>query len=309
MVFLGEAAVGRLDHFGIRLGINLQDLVRVGRVSHFRGMRNAPGFGLPRAHPSCRRLPDVDLESGRGRPVAEPRQRWRLTFGRSSEAPAATHRELAEAWSAALAATLPLPRSEGSRQRPPLTFAAPLPVGMAAERELADLYLSERLPTWRVREAVCDAAPRGIVVAAVHDEWLGAPALAGCVAAADYRIRLADDPVRDIAAIRAAAFRLLSADTLERRRPRGDGWVSYDLRPLLATVDIDVRDTARPTLRIRTRFHPERGAGRPEEVLAALGEAAAADLRAAEIVRERILLAEDLTSTAAIPGTFDARPT
>ena len=251
----------------------------------------------------------MEPESGRGRPVAEPRQRWRVTFGRGSEAPAATHREVAEAWSAALAATLPLPRSEGTRQRPPLTFAAPLPVGMAAERELADLHLAERLPAWRVREAVCGAAPGGIVVATLHDVWLGAPALAACVAAADYRIALADDIGCDAAAIQAAASRLLSAATLERRRPRGDGWVIYDLRPLLAAIEIDVRDATRTTLRVRTRFHPERGAGRPDEVLAAVAEAAGTELRAAEIVRERILLAEDLTGAAATLGTFDALAT
>jgi hypothetical protein len=167
---------------------------------------------------------------------------------------------------------------------------------MAAESELADLYLAQRLPAWRVRQAVRDAAPSGIVVGAVHDVWLGAPALAGCVAAADYRIALADDTACDAATLRAAASRLLSAETVERRRPRGEGWVTYDLRPLLGAIAIDVGDTARTTLRVRTRFHPERGAGRPEEVLAAVAEAAGTELRAAEIVRERILLADDASA-------------
>ena len=180
---------------------------------------------------------------------------------------------------------------------------------MAAECELADLYLAERLPAWRVRGAVCDAAPTGIVVGAVQDVWLGAPALAGCVAAADYRITLADDTAYDATALRAAASRLLAAETVERRRQRGDGWVTYDLRPLLGAIEIDVRDTARTALRVRTRFHPERGAGRPEEVLAAVGEAAGTELRAAKIVRERILLADDASGPAAVAGTFDAPST
>jgi radical SAM-linked protein len=247
----------------------------------------------------------VDSESGRGRALAEPRQRWRLTFGRGVDALSTTHRELADAWSAALMTGLPLPRSEGSRQRPPLTFAAPLPVGMAAECELADLHLAERLPAWRVRQAVCDSAPGGIVVAAIHDVWLGEPALAASVAAADYRILLADDTHCGPRAIRAAAGRLLSATTLERRRPRGNDSVTYDLRPLLAAIDVH---EATPTvLLIRTRFLPERGAGRPEEVLAALGDALGTPLAAAEIVRQRILLAEALTGPATTAGTFDAR--
>jgi radical SAM-linked protein len=247
----------------------------------------------------------VDPESGRGQAVAEPavaepRQRWRVTFGRTAKASAATHRELADAWSAALAASLPLPRSEGSRQRPPLTFAAPLSVGMSAEGELADLLLAERLPAWRVRHAVCDSAPPGIAVASVHDVWLGAPPLAASVAAADYRVVLADTGCEP-AAIRAAATRLLSAATLERRRPKGNDLVTYDLRPLLAAIE--VRDSSPVVLLVRTRFHPERGTGRPEEVLAALGEALGTPLAAAEIVRQRVVLADASEG----PATFDAR--
>jgi radical SAM-linked protein len=247
----------------------------------------------------------VDPETGREQAVAEPRQRWRVTFGRGADALATTHRELADTWSAALAARLPLPRSEGSRQRPPLTFAAPLPTGVAAECELADLYIAERLPAWRVRQAVCESAPSGVVVAGVHDVWLGAPALAASVAAADYRIVLGDAAC-DPAAIRNAAAHLLSAATLERRRPRGNDSVAYDLRPLLDAID--VRAAIPVVLLIRTRFHPERGAGRPEEVLAALADAVGTPLAAAQIVRERILLSDEIAGNRRLAGTFDARP-
>jgi Uncharacterized protein conserved in bacteria (DUF2344) len=162
-------------------------------------------------------------------------------------------------------------------------------VGVAAERELADLLLSERLPAWRVRESVCESAPIGVIVSAVHDVWLGAPALAASVLAADYRITLALTSC-DPAIIRDAAARLLSAATLERRRPKGTESVAYDLRPLLAAID--VRDGPPTVLLVRTRFHQERGAGRPEEVLAALGDALGTRLEATEIVRARILLAD-----------------
>jgi len=47
-------------------------------------------------------------------------------------------------------------------------------------------------------------------------------------------------------------------------------------------------------VRTRTRFHPELGTGRPEEVLAALADAAGRPLEAATIVRERLLLIDDL---------------
>jgi radical SAM-linked protein len=243
----------------------------------------------------------VDPVSGPPRGVIEPRQRWRLTFARAGTTAAITHRELTESWIAALAGKLPLPRSEASRPRPPLTFAAPLPVGMAAERELADLYVGERLPAWVVRDAVRAAAPAGIAVASVHDVWLGTPPLAASVAAADYRVVLADsgDAGPTPAAIRDAAARLLAARTLERQRQRGTDSVTYDLRRLVGSID--VRETVPLVLCIRTLFHPERGAGRPEEVVAALGDVLGVPLDAAETVRERVLIAEDLVDATGRP--------
>jgi radical SAM-linked protein len=243
----------------------------------------------------------VEAESARDTIAAEPRQRWRITFGRGADAPAHTHREIADAWIAALRATLPLPRSESARQRPPLTFAAPLSVGMPAERELADLYLADRVAAWQVRAAIRETAPAGINGADAHDVWLGAPALAGSVAAADYRIVLAGQPP-NAQAIRDGAARLLAAATLERRRPRGNDSVTYDLRPLLDAIDVQDGDPR--VLLVRTRFHPERGAGRPEEVVAALGDAMGASLEIATTVRERVLLADELTKTGL--GMFDA---
>jgi hypothetical protein len=48
-------------------------------------------------------------------------------------------------------------------------------------------------------------------------------------------------------------------------------------------------------LRCRTRFHPELGTGRPEEVVAALGDRVGEVLQASSIVRDRLVLVEDLT--------------
>ena len=44
----------------------------------------------------------------------------------------------------------------------------------------------------------------------------------------------------------------------------------------------------------RTRFHPELGAGRPEEVVAALADAAGVALAIAAMTRSRLLLADGL---------------
>jgi hypothetical protein len=162
---------------------------------------------------------------------------------------------------------------------------------MTADGELIDFVLVERWPAWRVREAVEGRLPEGWRLVDLHDVWLAGPPLAGRVAAADYRVAL-DEGV-DATVLARAAERLLAASRLPRERSKGGGVVAYDLRPLL--IDIAVAAGTAPTIRIRTRFHPELGTGRPEEVLAALGETAAVTLEPRSIVRERLILAEDLS--------------
>ena len=120
--------------------------------------------------------------------------------------------------------------------------------------------------------------------------WLAGPALAGRVAAADYRVVLAGDVPVD--RLRAAAAEVLRPPTLPRSRARGDESVAYDLRPLL--IDIAIEDGPPVTIVTRTRFHPELGTGRPEEVVAALADRVGQDLEASSIVRDRLVLAEDL---------------
>ena len=75
-----------------------------------------------------------------------------------------------------------------------------------------------------------------------------------------------------------------------RDRSRGGGTVRYDLRPLLAAIEV-ASPGPPPVLRIRVRLDPALGNGRPDEVLEALGEIVGAPCQAAEIVRERVLLA------------------
>lgn len=187
-------------------------------------------------------------------------------------------------------AGLPVGSVEGTRSRARLSFGAPLPVGMAAERELIDVVLVERWPLWRIRDALAGHLPEGWRLVELFDVWLAGPPLAGQVAAADYRIEL--DAAPDMAVLERAAAQILAADRLPRYREKGGRTVEYDLRPLLIGLELD---HGPPTiLRTRTRFHPELGTGRPEEVLATLAEWTDTALSARSIVRERVVLAEDL---------------
>jgi radical SAM-linked protein len=230
--------------------------------------------------------------AGRRAVAPEPRQRWRLTYARTAaEGGAALQgREYSAVWETALASSS-LPLVTGESGRPRLAVAAPLPSGAAADEERADVWLTERLTSWRVREALTGHLPAGHTLVALEDVWLGAPALPGRVAAADYRVVL-DGPIEPAAASEAAG-RLLAAERLHRERTKGGDVRTYDLRPLLLALAVDAAD-GRTVLHVRVRIHPELGSGRPDEVVAALAGELGSELVIDSLTRERIVLTDEL---------------
>jgi radical SAM-linked protein len=241
--------------------------------------------------------PDSGAGDGGGQTAgAEPRQRWRLAFRRRASGNGESPRDFVPDWLERLLITgLPLASRGGGRGRSALALGAPLPVGMAAERELADLLLAERLPAWHVRRAVTQALPSGCDLVELADVWLGAPPLAGAIVGADYRVTVAPDGDPGIDEARRAAEDLLAQSSVMRMRRKGGREVAYDLRSLVG--GIEVIGGPPTTLRIRARFDPERGSGRPEEVFGALSDSLGQPIVPAETVRERLLLAEDLVET------------
>jgi radical SAM-linked protein len=228
--------------------------------------------------------------------TTEPRQRWRLVFERDADAPEplAPGTAVLETFVASLAAAGVVVARSGSRPR--FTLAAPLPFGMSGDRELADLFTTARQPIVLVRGAIERALPAGHRLADLHDAWLGESALAAQVEAADYRVGI--EAVDGGAETLAQPCRtLLESETLPRTRSKGSREVTYDLRPLLADVAaIDAGATT--VIEIRTRFSREQGAGRPDEVLSALSEAAGVPLIASHMRRARLWLASDLPAPA-----------
>ena len=223
-------------------------------------------------------------------PAPELRQRWRVTFAREQPpvGDVPTGREYIGRWEDALLAA-GLPAALAASGRPRIALAAPLPLGCSAAAELIEFWLTEVYPAWAVRERLSPVLPEGHRLVGLQNVWLGAPAVSGQVAAADYEVLLSGDGPAD-AGLAAAGERLLSAKTLPRERQRGGGETKvYDLRPLLLRVE-----ASGPTLSIRTRIHPELGTGRPEEVVAALGDELGTQLAIERIVRRRLLLAGEL---------------
>lgn len=246
----------------------------------------------------------ADAPSGRAPAPAEARQRWRLTFAREPVTSDQVGQAALESWQRALAASgLPIAGLEpGGPGRARIVFAAPLSAAAGGDAELADLWFLERRPLWAVREALADRLPAAHRWGSAEDIWLGAPALPGRVVAADWRIEIAMTAVDD-GRLASAARRLLDARSLPRVRHKGATEKRYDLRPMIDGISLGpasvgessgARSDAPPNMiaRVRTRFHPELGAGRPEDVIAALGEAAGRPVEIVGLTRRRLILAD-----------------
>ena len=120
-------------------------------------------------------------------PARDAVQRWRLVLTRDAVPPDAAQREQLAAWDAALASSgLPVAGLDAAKPRARFAVAAPLAVAIPGEAELADVWLVERLPAWRVREALVACVPRGWRLVDAYDVWLGEPALPGRVVASVY---------------------------------------------------------------------------------------------------------------------------
>ena len=233
-----------------------------------------------------------------GEPGA-PRQRWRLVVGLPASTVAGERPAGIRSWADALqAAGLPLAAGAGGRGLR-ITQAAPLPLGIAGEREVVDIYLSERLPIAEARARLVAALPAGVTLVDLHDVWLGAIAAPAAVRGAEYRLDAQGAPR---AAVEAAVARLLAARSLPRERRRERRTVPYDLRPLVDRLEVSRWEDTEPggpagILVMRLR-HTSDATGRPEEVLAALAEEIGTPLAVRSIVRERLLLDERPAGTS-----------
>jgi len=200
-----------------------------------------------------------------------------------------------DAWQSALIESGLLLAQLDPGGRPRVAFGAPLPAAAEGEAELAEIFLAERVPAWRIREALAHRMPPRHVFLSAEDVWLGAPPLPGRIVAADWRVQVQASGV-ETGRLAAAAAELVAARSLPRIRSKAGVDKAYDLRPLLGDVCLGPRAVGADepiTVRIRTRFLPELGAGRPDEVIAALGEAGGTELSVIRTIRERLVLAGD----------------
>jgi radical SAM-linked protein len=206
----------------------------------------------------------------------EGRTRLRLTFGKGEALKYISHLDLARTWERAFRrAGLPLLYSQGFNPRPRFQIAAALPVGVTGGAELMDVWLAAPLAPAAVLDRLRPVLPPGLAVTEANVVDPRAPSLQSQMRAADYRVVVhSPEPAE---AIRARMEALLAAPTLLRQRQHKGRLQTYDLRPLIQDLAV-VPGSAPPgdvpggghVLAMRLQASPQ-GAGRPDEVLDALG--------------------------------------
>jgi radical SAM-linked protein len=197
-------------------------------------------------------------------------QRLRFHYRLTPAALALNHRDIVNAWIAALAdAGFDIAYSEGKRPAPQVSIGAPLPQGVTSDGELVDIFLARPADPAAVLDAARQHLPDGIEAASVTETSVGGPSLQSRLKWAEYEVDTPADgctPETAEAAVRA----LLAADHLPFEHRKETKVKCFDLRPLVLSVCIEGASGDSIALSMRLRAEPEATA-RADQVVAALG--------------------------------------
>jgi len=196
-------------------------------------------------------------------------QRWRVTFTKGPQLKYISHLDLSLAWERALRrAGMPLAYSQGFNPQARLQLASGLPLGYTSSAEILDVILDDPLPADDLAARLRPALPPGLTVTAVEEVDLKSPPLQPALRQAEYRVTVETAlPAGELVARIAA---LLAADRLEQQRVRKQRAETFDLRPLVGDVRLEVAGGGHAVFWMRLSAG-NRGNVRPEAVLTALG--------------------------------------
>lgn len=194
-------------------------------------------------------------------------QRLRITHTKDRELKYISHLDLMRLWERALRRSgIPISYSKGYNPRPRLSSAAPLPVGVTSSCELLDIFLERRVSIGYFLQAVKANLPKGIEILDVREVWLRLPSLQSVVRFSEYvaGVSEGEDEMRR----RVEDFLSLEELRWEHRRDREIR--RYDLRKLVNDLWVQGRAEGLTLIGMRLR-QDQMGAGRPDQVLLALG--------------------------------------
>lgn len=194
--------------------------------------------------------------------------RLRIRFKRGAEIKYISHLDLIRVWQRAFRrAGVMLAYSEGFNPHPRLSLAAPLALGVTGEAELMDVYTVKPMSNQSFSSMVAPQLPVGLEIVQVFPIPLETATLQAQIRFAEYEVRVM---TADSIDIKQGIENLLAKETLPWEHQRDTGVKSYDLRKLIDSLWIvDVNDGIAV---LGMKLHCDSaGAGRPEQVVKALG--------------------------------------
>lgn len=196
-------------------------------------------------------------------------QRVRARFGRGEALAHISHLDLMRFWERALRrAGLPLAYSQGFTPHPRISMAAPLAVSVTSEAEIMDVYLSRWVAPQTFLQALRRQMPPGIEVYDASVVPLDMPSLQSQVRFAEYRVIAGK--LEGPADVSGAISKLVAERNIAWHHTRDNSVRTYDLRPLISGLWLIGQNGDDVVIGMKLRSDPS-GAGRPEQVLAALG--------------------------------------
>jgi len=195
--------------------------------------------------------------------------RLRIRFSRGQEVKFISHLDIMRLWQRALhRAGISLAYSEGFSPHPRISLAAPLPLGVTSETELMDIFCTGWVSPHLFTTTVSQQLPRGIEILQVHLIAPTLPSLQSQVRYAEYKVEVETEKGRQ--EVEVALVSLLSARHIPWQHQRDTGPRNYDLRALINDLWLIDWHSGQASIGMRLRCDSG-GAGRPEQVAAALG--------------------------------------
>lgn len=196
-------------------------------------------------------------------------QRLQIRFAAEGPLKYVSHLDLMRVWERVCKrAGLPLASSRGFSPRPKIALAAPLAVGATSEAEILDVLLTERVDLQLTLLTLSTELTAGLRIIEVREGPLKQASLQSMLRAACYEVEVPDPRSPD--EWQRAIDELLGREEIRWSHRRGKDTKSYDLRPLILTIELLGVEAGAVRLVMELR-NDERGAGRPEQVTLALG--------------------------------------
>ncbi len=195
--------------------------------------------------------------------------RLRIRFKRGREVKYISHLDIIRVWVRAFRrAGIEPAYSEGFNPHPRISLAAPLATGVTGDAELMDIYINDSISPHNFREAVNRQMPAGMEILNTYQVDCVLPSLQAQLTAAKYLVEIA--PEEGVDCIRQALTEMLSKEQLPWQHERDTGIKSYDLRPLIEDLWLESYTGNIAVVGMRL-VCDNRGSGRPEQVIKALG--------------------------------------